>query len=302
MVADRQKSFVSGSAGGLKKVLAMSGKVEKAARIFGLILAGIVPWTMAGAQGGGADSLESQLAAKYKLVKLGTDSTGLAVLDAGTVLVIKKGGIISVASGNAVVLSTTVKDGQVKAASNTAAQGVGKLLKWKGVSDPTGSASGDTKFLTKDEKAYVSKIDINRKDSKVSLSIVECDTCNDVKDPSSRKALVVFQFPKDYLGGADGGQISDVINQILEIQADDSAQQDKGQDNAPAAQGQQAQQPPAAPAAADPPPTIQLGQSPDDVKGMLGQPQKIVDLGAKQIYIYKDMKITFVKGKVTDVQ
>jgi hypothetical protein len=112
----------------------------------------------------------------------------------------------------------------------------------------------------------------------------------------------VFQFPKDYLGGADGGQISDVINQILEIQADDSAQQDKGQDNAPAAQGQQAQQPPAAPAAADPPPTIQLGQSPDDVKGMLGQPQKIVDLGAKQIYIYKDMKITFVKGKVTDVQ
>jgi len=35
---------------------------------------------------------------------------------------------------------------------------------------------------------------------------------------------------------------------------------------------------------------------------MLGQPSKIVNLGAKQIYIYKDMKITFVKGKVTDVQ
>lgn len=277
----------------------MSGKAGRAVRILFVIFTGIIPWTMARAQGGGADSLESQLAAKYKLVKLGTDSTGLAVIEAGTVLVIKKGGIISVPSGNAVVLPTTVKDGQLKAASNTAAQGVSKLLKWKGVSDPTGAASTDTKFLTVGEKVYVSKIDINRKDSKVSLSIIECDTCNSVQDPSNRRAQVIFQFPKDYLAGADGGQISDVINQILEIQADDSGQQQQqGQD----AQGQQAQQQAAAPAAAEPPPTIQLGQSPDDVKGMLGQPQKIVDLGVKQIYIYKDMKITFVKGKVTDVQ
>lgn len=275
----------------------MNGKAGNTVRILGVIFAGIVPWTIVSAQGG-ADSLESQLAAKYKLVKLGTDSTGLAVLDAGTVLVIKKGGIISVASGNAVVLPTTVKDGQVKAASNTAAQGVSKFLKWKGVSDPTGSASADTKFLTTGEKMYVSKIDINRKDSKVSLSIIECDTCNSVQDPSHRKALVIFLFPKDYLSGADGGQISDVINQILEIQADDSGQQQQQEQDA---QGQQGQQPAAAEPAA-PPPTIQLGQSPDDVKGMLGQPQKIVDLGVKQIYIYKDLKITFVKGKVTDVQ
>ena len=53
---------------------------------------------------------------------------------------------------------------------------------------------------------------------------------------------------------------------------------------------------------AAPPPTIQLGQTPDEVTGALGQPEKIVNLGAKQIYYYKDMKVTFVKGKVTDVQ
>lgn len=278
----------------------MSGKAGKGIRIIGVMLAGMIPWAIAGAQGG-ADSLEGQLAAKYKLVKLGTDSTGLAVLDAGTVLVIKKGGIISVPSGNAVLLPTTVKDGQVKAASNTAAQGVSKLLKWKGVSDPTGAASTDTKFLTTGEKVYVSKIDVNRKDSKVTLAIIECDTCNSVQDPSSRRGQVVFQFPKDYLSGADGGQVSDVINQILEIQADDAAQDkgDKGQD----AQGQQqAAAPAAAPEPAQPPPTIQLGQTPDEVTTALGQPQKIVNLGAKQIYYYKDMKITFVKGKVSDVQ
>jgi len=45
-----------------------------------------------------------------------------------------------------------------------------------------------------------------------------------------------------------------------------------------------------------------LGQTPDEVTAALGQPEKIVNLGAKQIYYYKDMKITFVKGKVSDVQ
>jgi hypothetical protein len=268
-----------------------------------VIFAGMVPWMLAGAQDSGADSLESQLAAKYKLVKLGTDSTGLSVLEAGTVLVIKKGGIISVPSGNAAILPSTVKDGQVHAASNTTAQGVSKFLKWKGVSDPTGAASTDTKFLTVGEKVYVSRIDVNRKDSKVALTIVECDTCNSVQDPSQRRAQVVFQFPKDYLGGADGGQISDLINQTLEIETGDSGQQDQqGQD----AQGQNAQaqqqapQQPAAPP--QPPPTIQLGQTPDEVTGALGQPEKIVNLGAKQIYYYKDMKVTFLKGKVSDVQ
>jgi len=29
---------------------------------------------------------------------------------------------------------------------------------------------------------------------------------------------------------------------------------------------------------------------------------KIVNLGAKKIYVYKDMKVTFKDGKVSDVQ
>ncbi len=278
----------------------MNGKAAPTIRMVAVIFAVMFPWLLAAAQDSGADSLESQLGAKYKLVKLGTDSTGLTVLEAGTVLVIKKGGIISVPPGNAVILPSTVKDGQVHASSNTAAQGVSKFLKWKGVSDPTGAASTDTKFLTIGGKVYVSKIDVNRKDSKVALTILECDTCNNVQDPSQRRAQVVFQFPKDYLSGADGGQVSDLINQTLEIQADDSGQQQQqGQD----AQGQQTQAQQQAPAQPpQPPPTIQLGQTPDEVTGALGQPEKIVNLGAKQIYYYKDMKITFVKGKVSDVQ
>src|ERR1700688_2341095 len=95
-----------------------NGKSRRAIQIIAVICAGIFPSIMARAQG--ADSLESQLAAKYKLVKLGTDSSGLAVLDAGTVLVIKKGGILSVPSGNMVIPPSLVKDGQIKTANNSA--------------------------------------------------------------------------------------------------------------------------------------------------------------------------------------
>jgi hypothetical protein len=57
---------------------------------------------------------------------------------------------------------------------------------------------------------------------------------------------------------------------------------------------------PAAPAG--PPKTIALGQSIDDVTSSLGQPKSVVDLGAKKIYVYPDLKVTFNNGKVSDVQ
>ena len=50
------------------------------------------------------------------------------------------------------------------------------------------------------------------------------------------------------------------------------------------------------------PQTVQLGQTPDQVRAALGQPDKVVNLGSKQIYVYKDLKITFVSEKVSDVQ
>jgi len=278
----------------------MNGKACRTVEGVAVILLGLIPVAIANAQNGGADSLESQLAAKYKVAKVGQDSTGISVTDPGTVLVIKKGGILSVASTNMVVIPSYVKDGQVHSANGNAMQGVSKLLKWKNVSDPTGSTTVETKFLTIGEKVYVSKIDINRKDSKVSMSIIECDSCNSVQDASQRKAQVVFQFPKDYLAGADGGQISDVISQVLEIQPEEAAQQDQPQD---AQQGQQqAQQPQQPESPAQPPPTIQLGQTIDDVTNLLGTPTKVVNLGVKQIYIYKDMKVVFLRGRVADVQ
>jgi hypothetical protein len=72
-----------------------------------------------------------------------------------------------------------------------------------------------------------------------------------------------------------------------------------------AAAEQQAAAPPvAAPPVEAPaePGKIELGQSLEQVQNILGRPEKMVDLGSKKIYVYKDLKITFVDGRVTDVQ
>jgi hypothetical protein len=34
----------------------------------------------------------------------------------------------------------------------------------------------------------------------------------------------------------------------------------------------------------------------------IGQPVKAAKIGAKDIFYYKDMKVTFINGKVTDVE
>jgi hypothetical protein len=58
----------------------------------------------------------------------------------------------------------------------------------------------------------------------------------------------------------------------------------------------------AAPAPAAPPAEITLGQTIEQVTAILGAPKTVVYLGNKKTYVYKDMKVIFTGGKVTDVQ
>lgn len=51
-----------------------------------------------------------------------------------------------------------------------------------------------------------------------------------------------------------------------------------------------------------PPATITLDQTIDQVVAILGPPTTVVDLGAKKIYVYLSMKVTFLNGRVTDVE
>jgi hypothetical protein len=53
---------------------------------------------------------------------------------------------------------------------------------------------------------------------------------------------------------------------------------------------------PAAPA------SVELGQTPDQVKAAMGAPASVANLGSKIIYNYDGMKVVFKDGKVSDVQ
>jgi hypothetical protein len=58
-----------------------------------------------------------------------------------------------------------------------------------------------------------------------------------------------------------------------------------------------------APAATAPPSEVDLtGQTIAQVKALMGEPKSVATAGTKTIYVYKDMKVIFTAGKVTDVQ
>jgi hypothetical protein len=87
-----------------------------------------------------------------------------------------------------------------------------------------------------------------------------------------------------------------MMKTIAEVVTDDSAQEAAPADSsAPPAQQEAGGQAPATK-------TIALGQTMDEVVGILGPPQKKVNLGTKEIYFYPDMKVIFISGKVADVQ
>lgn len=47
--------------------------------------------------------------------------------------------------------------------------------------------------------------------------------------------------------------------------------------------------------------TVRLGQTRQQVEQALGAPEQVFDLGSKVVYRYKDFKVTFIDGKVADV-
>ena len=50
------------------------------------------------------------------------------------------------------------------------------------------------------------------------------------------------------------------------------------------------------------PMTVELGQTSGEVKEILGNPKKVLKAGKKEIHVYEDLKITFIDGKVADME
>jgi hypothetical protein len=253
-----------------------------------VIISGLISVSVLAAQDSLPPALE-QLRPQYKLVKLSEDANGINVVQPGAVLVIQKAGILGVPPLKLVMCPAKYQDGELHAPGGFCA----------------GMVKQFSRYFQSGEKVYPLKIDANVKKEQITFRIVACDSCNGTDPPTFFKSEVQFQFAKGYLETASAAQVQDTISQVLTIDAGDAKQPLGAQPPNP---------PPAtqtsipAPIAPPPPPadqptqTIEIGQTVDQVVAALGQPQKIAKVGTKQIYFYKDLKVTFNNGKVSDVE
>jgi len=250
-------------------------------RIVAVVLAIVALASFATAQ---AVTLQEQLNAQYKSVQMA--GNGTVVVEPGTLLAVQKGGIISVPWKAVVHCAAKFQDNTLHPSTGFCA----------------GMMKSVSQYLQKGNKVYPLKIEVNLDKAKISFQVVSCDSCNGVDPATGMKGEVVFQFAKGYLEKANAGEIEDLIGQVFAISNDDQQAQagDQGQQGNQQASQQAPPQPQQEQQAE--PQTIQLGMSTDQVQGALGKPEKIFNLGAKQIYVYKDVKVTFLNGKVSDVQ
>jgi len=239
--------------------------------------------SFAGAQ---AVTLQEQLNAQYKLAKMGSDSGGFSVVDPGTLLSVQKGGILGVPWKAVALCPAKFQDNSLHPSAGFCA----------------GMMKSVSQYFKAGEKVYPIKLEVSPDKAKISFTVVACDSCNGVNPPTSMKGEVVFQFAKGYLEKASAGDVEDMIGQVFAISNDD--QQGQGDNSGQQGNQQASQQAPAQQQQEQQaePQTIQMGMSTDQVQGVLGKPDKIFNLGTKQIYVYKDVKVTFLNGKVSDVQ
>jgi hypothetical protein len=227
-------------------------------------------------------NIDLKLQSQYMPTKLAGDRLRFTQL--GSVLVIQLDGL-GASPANELTFGNSYKDGRIKHSL------AGALL----------HQANNVRDLQAGEKVYLLKTEV--KDSGIVFNVQSCIACDGSPtdlDPMPYRASLTFQFPKRYWDTTDFAQIQQTISQVFtfadspDTNAQPITQQPAASDARPAQQQQPAPQPE--------PVKIELGQTPNQVIASLGRPDKVVDLGSKKIYIYKDLKVTFVDGKVSDVQ
>ena len=233
------------------------------ANIFTLKLAVVLGLFAAGNTAAWAGSNEAlKEALEAKYQLTKTGMDRVRITQQGTVLVVQKDGISGDLSSDLTFLNNKVHDGQI-------AQQGGFMAAMQNKTTSRNLKTGD--------KVYVFKIDV--KDDQVQFFIITCDTYDvNLKGSTKQtryKALLSFELGREFMASATPETVEKAVQTII----------------IPESEAQEANTK-----------TVELGQTPDQVRTAVGAPDKIIKLGAKEIYVYKDMKVVFVDGKVSDVQ
>jgi len=264
-----------------------------------------------------AAAIQTRLVAEYALTQPTADNTD--IVTAGAVLLLQKSDLIlGPATGSGNLYQNMYRDGKISQSSFAKGKsimhkvgkvpglslipGVGAVA---GVAAAADSASGAApRTCVTGEKMWVTKIEIKAENKQEDVVF---DLYTDAVQGFRYKGALKIPYPK----GAGMDQIDSLVAEVFRIQPVQEARQKQ---NAATAQRAPRQQraaatlpeivPPPRPAdePVPPPLTIALGQTTDQVVATMGQPQKIVKLAKKEMYYYKDLKVIFVNGKVSDVQ
>ena len=148
----------------------------------------------------------------------------------------------------------------------------GQLTQATGFAAAFGGNTGHSRTLNPQEMVYVTMITVRKDSVLMELLTTDVTTLGDGQGTRYRAELNVKLPNLDTMTPED---VKKTIDTVIADPATASAVESK---------------------------TIKLGMSPDEVKKSLGNPDKIVDLGPKQVYIYKDMKVVFLNSQVSDVQ
>ena len=148
----------------------------------------------------------------------------------------------------------------------------GQLAQATGFSAAFGGSTARSRTLNPNEKVYVTQIYMKHDAVQLELLTVDVTTLGDGQGTRYRAELN-FKLPG--LDNRTPEDVKKIIDTVITDPETASAVESK---------------------------TIKLGMSTDEVKKSLGNPDKIVDLGAKKVYVYKDMKVVFQDNQVSDVQ
>jgi hypothetical protein len=285
---------------------------------FGVVaVLGVLQWA-ASAQDPGAAAIQKKLESEYQLTKITDDKSD--IVTAGSVLLLHKDKVLMVAASSAAnPCMNTYKEGKVTPAK---ACGVGeKLRRLPGFGShvPGAGSAPATRNFVSGEKFWVTKIDVR-------ANGVIFDFFTDATPAGDQGVRYKAQLtiPFGALTPSPDEALKAVQEVITVVPPEEDAKKDAGKAPEPAPQGGQpaapapsetAAAPPAAPPAEAPPPPIapppppppdpteiSEGQTIEQVVAALGQPLKTAKVGTKSIYYYKDVKVTFINGKVKDIQ
>lgn len=265
------------------------------------------------AQGDPATMVKEKIAAQFKLTKATADHTD--IVTPGDIVLLHKDGLMMCSSASSYAFSNTYANGVLSANLNNRAKDATKSflrgrLPFGGggsAADAANNGCPSRKFVA-GEKFWITGVTLQKDGILVS-------TFSDPYNDTRYYGEIKFAFPKGSVPAPDA--FANTVAEVITVQpADDKDNGGQGNDQGgeqPAQAAAPAPAPAAAPAAPmaaipppppppdTPPPTISIGQTKDQVTAAFGQPQRAAKMGAKEIYYYKDMKVTFTNGKVSNV-